>query len=59
MDIMSIVKRVYSVSRSEHDFMYLINDAIIQKHRHYPIIASTYYIEELWLQRLFLVELQK
>ena len=51
--------RVFRFPNAEHDF-YVFNQ------RRYnttasplSVIAGTYYIEESWLQRLFLVELQK
>ena len=51
--------RVFRFPSEEHDF-YVFNQRRYNTNTSpLSVIASTYYIEELWLQRLFLVELQK
>jgi len=51
--------RVFRFPNVEHDFYVFNQRRYNTKTSPLSIIASTYYIEELWLQRLFLVELQK
>lgn len=51
--------RVFRFPNAEHDF-YVFNQRRYNTNASpLSVIAGTYYIEELWLQRLFLVELQK
>ena len=51
--------RVFRFPNAEHDF-YVFNQRRYNTNTSpLSIIASTYYIEETWLQRLFLVDLQK
>ena len=51
--------RVFRFPNVEHDFYVFNQRRYNTKISPLSIIASTYYIEESWLQRLFLVELQR
>lgn len=51
--------RLFRFPNAEHDFYVFNQRRYNTKSSPLSIIASTYYIEETWLQRLFLVDLQK
>ena len=51
--------RVFRFPNAEHDFYVFNQRRYNTKTSPLSIIAGTYYIEESWLQRLFLIELQK
>ena len=51
--------RVFRFPNAEHDFYVFNQRRYNTTTSPFSIIANTYYIEESWLQRLFLVDLQK
>ncbi|MGM9944096.1 MAG: RNA polymerase II [Lysinibacillus sp.] len=51
--------RVFRFPNAEHDFYVFNQRRYNTTTSPFSIIASTYYMEESWLQRLFLVDLQK